>query len=99
MGTKQKILLAGVVVALFSMLIFIMFSDKGLADLFCLKRDRDRLQQENTRLKKENDALYRTIERLRNDPEYIESIARKELGMIRKDEVILKPSASENGSK
>ena len=93
MGSKQKILLAGAILALFAMLLFIMFSDKGLADLFALKGERDRLLHENRRLKSENETLYRTIERLRNDPEYIESIARKELGMIRKDEVILKPRA------
>ena len=61
-----------------------MFSDSGLADLFKLKSEKDRLLQENARLKRENLTMYRTIERLKNDPEYIESIARKELGMIRK---------------
>jgi cell division protein FtsB len=35
--------------------------------------------------------LYRSIERLKSDPAYIESIARKELGMIRKEEIIIKP--------
>jgi len=100
MSVRQKIFLAGAVVALFFMLIFIMFSDKGLADLFTLKSERDRLLQENNRLQKENETLYRTIERLRNDPEYIESVARKELGMIKKDEVILKPGSSKkNGLK
>jgi cell division protein FtsB len=73
-----------------------MFSDSGLADYFKLKSDRDRLLQENERLKQENLSLYRTIERLKNDPAYIESIARKELGMIKKDEVILKPKESVN---
>ena len=85
-----------VILALFSLLLFIMFSDSGLADLFKKKSEMDRLLQENARLKQENLILYRTIERLKNDPEYIESIARKELGMIRKDEVILKPKPSNN---
>ena len=36
------------------------------------------------------------IDRLKNDPKYIENIARKELGMIGEDEVILKtPSQPE----
>ena len=91
MSDRQKILLSIVVMALFSLLLFIMFSDNGLADLFKLKSDRDRLLQENARLKQENLTMYRTIDRLKNDPDYIESIARKELGMIRKDELILKP--------
>ena len=94
MSDRQKILLSIVILVLFSLLLFIMFSDNGLADLFKLKSDKDRLFQENTRLKRENLIMYRTIERLKNDPEYIESIARKELGMIRKGEVILKPRPS-----
>lgn len=89
MNTRQSISLGVSVLVLFSLLLFILFSDNGLADFFKLRSDRDRLIQENERLKHENLSLYRTIERLKNDPEYIESIARKELGMIRKDEVIL----------
>jgi len=84
------------ILARFCLLLFIMFSDNGLSDLFRLKSERDRLVQENLRLKRENLTLYRTIDRLKNDPEYIESIARKELGMIRKGEVILKPKQPKN---
>ena len=91
MSDRQKILLSIVILVLFSLLLFIMFSDSGLADLFKLKSEKDRLLQENARLKRENLTMYRTIERLKNDPDYIESIARKELGMIQKGEVILKP--------
>ena len=88
MSDRQKIFLSIVILVLFSLLLFIMFSDNGLADLFELKSEKGRLLQENARLKRENLTLYRTIERLKNDPEYIESIARKELGMIRKGEII-----------
>ena len=94
MSDRQKILLSIVMLVLFSLLVFIMFSDSGLADLFKLKSEKDRLLQENARLKRENLTMYRMIERLKNDPEYIESIARKELGMIQKGEVILKPTPS-----
>ena len=98
MSDRQKILLSIVILVLFSLLLFIMFSDNGLADLFKLKSEKDRLLQENARLKRENLTMYRMIERLKNDPEYIESIARKELGMIKKGEVILKskPAGDEN---
>ncbi len=98
MDNKQKILISFCILTLFSMMLFIFFSDKGLSDLFKLKSERDRLVNQNVQLKKENDTLYRTIERLRNDPEYIESVARKELGMIKKDEVILKPKNNKDGS-
>jgi len=98
MDNKQKILVSFCILTLFSMLLFVLFSDKGLSDLFKLQSERDRLMNQNVQLKKENDTLYRTIERLRNDPEYIESVARKELGMIKKDEVILKPKDNKGGS-
>lgn len=91
MSDRQKILLLFAMLGLFSLLLFIMFSDNGLSDLFKLRGERDRLIQENMHLKRENLTLYRTIDRLKNDPAYIESIARRELGMIRKGEVILKP--------
>ncbi len=98
MSDRHKILLSIVILVLFSLLLFIMFSDNGLADLFKLKTEKNRLLQENARLKRENLTMYRTIERLKNDPDYIESIARRELGMIRKGEVILKstPPGDEN---
>ena len=99
MSDRQKILLLIVILVLFSLLVFIMFSDSGLADLFKLKSEKERLLQENIRLKRENLTMYRMIERLKNDPEYIESIARKELGMIKKGEVILKPRSSADEKK
>jgi len=99
MSDKQKIFLSAVILMLFSLLLFIMFSDSGLADLFKLRSEKDRLLQENARLKRENLTMYRTIERLKNDPDFIESIARKELGMIKKGEVILKPKPSGDENK
>ena len=99
MDSKQKILVSLCIVTLFAMLLFSLFSDKGLSDYFELKSEKDRLVIENIRLKEKNDELYRTIERLRNDPEYIESVARKELGMIKKDEVILTPGKTAKKNK
>jgi len=99
MSDRQKILLLFAILGLFSLLLFILFSDNGLSDLFRLRGERDRLVQENMRLKRENLTLYRTIDRLKNDPAYIESIARRELGMIRKGEVILKTKPPVKGQK
>jgi cell division protein FtsB len=91
MNTRVTILVSMGIVLLFAMLLFIVFSDNGLADLYVLKNERDRLLTENNRLTAENLKLYRSIERLKNDPAYIESIARRELGMIRKEEIIITP--------
>ncbi len=78
------------IIGFFSLLMLIVFGDKGLADLNMLKKSRDALVQKNESLLQENLSLYRSIERLKTDPYYIESIARKELGAVRKNELIFK---------
>jgi cell division protein FtsB len=82
------------------MLLFIVFGENGLTDLYKLKMEKDNLSKTNDELKKENLSLYREIERLKNDPRYVEDVARKELGVIGKDEMIIKvkpkPSVSDS---
>ena len=90
MTMRQKILLIFVVLGLFSMLFLIIEGENGLKDLSVLRNQRDRILEKKDRIEKENIRLYREIDRLKNDPAYIESVARKELGMIGKNEVILK---------
>ncbi len=98
MSNKQNILIVIVILAMFSMLLFILFGDKGFADLSQLKAERDRLSKKNAELVQENLSLYREIERLKNDPAYVESVARKELGVIGKDEVIVKLNQGEKAN-
>jgi cell division protein FtsB len=70
---------------------FIIVSEHGLADLIFLKKERRKLVEKSQRLNQENLSIVIEIERLKHDPGYIENIARKELGMIGQNEVILKP--------
>ena len=90
MKTREKILLSFAILALGSMLFFVIFGENGLADLNLLKQERNLLLEKKRALEQKNIALYREIHRLKNDLKYIESVARRELGMIRKDEVIFK---------
>ena len=76
---------------LLGLFFFIIVSEQGFADLRFLKKERDRLIEGNNRLTRENLSISVEIDRLKNDPEYIENIARQELGMIGEDEIILKP--------
>jgi len=96
-GLRQKILLGFVIAALFSLLLFIMFGENGVVDLHMLKIKRDNLLKRNAVLSQENLSLYREIERLRNDPKYVENVARQELGLIGKDEVIFKVKKEQKG--
>jgi len=88
--SKKNILLAFGIVVLFCLLMFTIFGENGLADLKQLKTERDILLKKNDELIQKNLSLCREIERLKNDPEYVENVARKELGVIGKDEVVIK---------
>lgn len=93
MGIRQNILIAVAVTAVIVMFFMIVFGDNGLVDLRLLKNKQEHLQLRNEQLAGENLQLRRQIDRLKNDPAYIESIARQELGMIAPDEIIIKPPA------
>jgi cell division protein FtsB len=48
------------------------------------------LERENVTLRREAERLVQVIDRLRNDPAYLERIAREERGMVRPGETVLK---------
>ena len=91
MSGKESILITLTVLILCFLVLFILFSDKGFIDLNLLKNEKNKMIERTETLVLENRSLYREIERLKHDPKYIEDIARKELGVIGKNEVILKP--------
>jgi cell division protein FtsB len=94
MTKKHNVLLSISVLLLLGLFFFILVSEHGLADLRFIKKERDRLVEENQKLTGINQALSLEIDRLKHDPAYIESIARQELGMIGADEIILKSKSS-----
>jgi cell division protein FtsB len=88
MSTRDKIFVVGGIVALVSFLFVIGLGDRGAVDLYQLHLRKVRLSRSNLELQKKNDELYRKIQRLRVDFDLIENIARTELGMVGKDEVV-----------
>jgi cell division protein FtsB len=88
MTTKRKIVVTMGMVVLFSFLFVIGLGDRGAVDLYQLHLRKVRLDRSNLELQKKNRAVYRSIQRLKHDPEFIENIARSELGMVGKDEVV-----------
>jgi len=74
---------------LFALLVMSLLADNGAFDLYRLKGQRDRLLENNTALVRENARLLRQIDRLQNDPGFLENVARRELGMIGADDRIL----------
>lgn len=64
------------------------FGDKGILRALQFNRQKAELQAELQKLEATNTALRREIESLRTDHRYIEAIARRELGMVKADELV-----------
>jgi len=67
---------------------FILFGDKGLVDYFSLKAKMLTFQEANERIACENRILKEKIVLLRHDSRYIETVARHDLGMVRKGDIV-----------
>ena len=90
MTKRQKIKLALVFGAMFILLLVVIFGDNGWVELRRMQHTHQSLVKSNVFLTQENAQMYGAIDRLQNDPDYIENIARQELGMIRSNELIFK---------
>jgi len=83
---KRMYLVPAVFILIF--LSFTIFGERGLLRIYHLDREKEEIQQRAAILKAENDKLKREIEALKTDRRYLESIARKDFGLVRKNEVI-----------
>jgi cell division protein FtsB len=78
---------------LFSALIILLalitvVGERGVLHLWRLRDEKNRLDEQNFRLQKENEVLRQRIYRIRNDNAYLEKLAREELNLVRPGEVI-----------
>jgi cell division protein FtsB len=73
-----------------AMFLLIFFGDKGLMDLKTMKMKKERILQKNDVLVQKNLSLHQSVVRLKDDPAFIENVARKDLGLIKENEIILK---------
>jgi len=64
------------------------FGERGLIYVYKKDKEREEYLAKIEELKKANQELMEEIDRLKNDKDYIEETARKELGMVRDGEVI-----------
>ena len=67
---------------------FIIFGNRGLLDNQRLKEKLFELRAENSRLEAVNHSLKREVVLMREDLRYIESVARNELGMVKRGDSI-----------
>jgi len=80
------------VVFLFLMALLITFGNRGIVDNYLMSKRLAQLKLQNGMIVVESDELKRKIFLLRSDLTYIESIARNELGMVKKGDVVYRLS-------
>jgi cell division protein FtsB len=76
-------------------LFFTVFGERGLLRIFHLTQEKQEIQKRLEELKAENEKLKREIEALKTDRRYLESIARKDFGLVRPNEIIYQFSPPE----
>lgn len=76
------------VVVLIAMMLLIAFGKRGVVDNYLMGKRIDQLKLQNSIIAAESDELKMKIRLLRGDLTYIESIARNELGMVKKGDVV-----------
>ena len=76
---------AGVIIFI---LFFTVFGERGLMRIYHLSKEKQEIQKNLEFFKSENEKLKREIEALRSDRRYLESIARRDFGLVRQNEII-----------
>lgn len=90
MSPFKKIVMALAGGGLLVLALVVVFKENGLLDLRARRQQLARAISENDALKEKNMALYHEVRRLKHDDVYLDHVARKELGMVKHDEIIIK---------
>ena len=91
--THRSWLIPGI--CLLMILSFTVFGERGLLRIYEMKQEMRRIEKRTAELKVENQRWSLTIEGLRSDRGQLERIARKELGLVKPNEVIYQFPSSE----
>jgi cell division protein FtsB len=70
------------------MALLITFGNRGVVDNYLMSKRLAKLKSQSREITVENNELKRKIILLRNDINYIEMLARNELGMVKKGDVV-----------
>jgi cell division protein FtsB len=96
---KKKYYAYGLVFLFVAILLFawLNFGRNGLAELYKMQKEKERCLSVLRDLREANEHLSAEIRRLRGDPKYLESVARKELGLVRENEIIYRFKSESKG--
>jgi len=87
LGARAKIVFVLSLALALGLLAFSLLGPGGGAQVE-LRGELDRLVTENARLREQNRRLALEVDALKNRPDYLEKVARDELGLVKPDELI-----------
>ena len=88
---KEKKVIQGLIIfCMFAVITISLFGDKGFLQLLALRDQQQRLEGDIMDLTRKRKEWIQKIQSLKTDQGYLETIAREKLGMVRKDELIIK---------
>ena len=86
--TSGQVLSAVLLVAIAMVTVSALFGEHGIPHLLALRAERQSLGQTAFALFQENARLREQITRLKTDDLYVEALARRQLGLVRPNEVV-----------
>jgi cell division protein FtsB len=84
-----RVILPGIIIAIL-VLSWLAFGDRGFKWVYTMEKERQKYLERIKKLEAANEELRLEIDRLKYDRDYIETAARKELGLLKENEVIYK---------
>lgn len=82
--------------AILAITLFAVVGENGLIDAYRFKKERDRISLLNRTVEEENKRLADEINLLKTDRNYISRLARNDLGMVGKNEVVYRIEKAED---
>jgi cell division protein FtsB len=76
------------ILLIFALLWIVFLPGSGIITLISKRSELKKAQEETAQIEQQIDELQNVIDRLHNDPAYLEDIARKEYGLLKKNEEI-----------
>ena len=90
LGMKKSFMQGVLFLFLATLLIIFVFGDHGLLQLYKLKKERSKIQNHISELRKNREGLVKEKARLENDLKYIEKLAREKYRMAKPGEKVFK---------
>ena len=88
--TQRKFIRGVLILIVATLVIIFIFGDHGLFQLYKLKQERKEVQKHITQLRENRETLIAEKNRLENDLEYIEKLAREKYRMAKPGEKVFK---------